>query len=295
MVGADNVHRAKALRVLLVGYGKMGREIEAAFAARCLGHSVVGRVDPHVVTPSAAAGGDIQHAKAQMDPHIVTPSAAADGVAVVSEVTDALLRDADVVVDFSVGESFIQNYPHYVRNKVPVVVGTTGWYHCFDQIMADFGKASCACVYGTNFSIGAQMFIKLVSRAAELLGPLHSYDFMLTEMHHKDKIDSPSGTAKTAAQKIIEAHPRKTKVVAEPLQRAIRMDELHVSSTRGGAVPGIHTLTVDSLSDTITISHSAHGRQGFALGAVLAAEWIVHKEGVYNVEHIIEQMVGEAS
>jgi len=256
----------KSLRALLVGYGKMGSAIEAALRSRS--HSVAGRVDPY-----------------NSEYH--------------SAIDDVARSEIDVAVDFSTAEAFMRNYVIYADHNIPVVVGTTGWYHHFEQITSYFVERNTPCVYGTNFSVGAQMFFKLISRAAELLGPLPHYDFMLTEMHHKHKIDSPSGTAKSAAQKIIEYHPRKKSIVTDPLQRAIKEQELHVASLRGGSIPGVHTLTIDSSFDTITISHSARNRNGFALGAVLAAEWIMNhssadegaREGVYNIEDIIEDII----
>jgi len=246
----------------------MGGAIEASLLSR--GHRVAGRVDPY-------------------------------NSEYYSTIHDVARSEIDIAIDFSTAEAFMHNYIIYADHSMPVIVGTTGWYHNFEQITNHFVERNTPCVYGTNFSVGANMFFKLIGRATELLGPLPHYDFMLTEMHHKHKIDSPSGTAKSAAQKIIELHPRKKSIVTDSLERAIQEEELHVASLRGGSIPGVHTLTIDSSFDTITISHSARDRNGFALGAVLAAEWLMNdrsadagaRASVYNIEDIIEEITKE--
>lgn len=251
------------LRILLVGYGKMGQEIEQSLRLRR--HSLAGIVDPYM-----EEGDERRVALSAVD-------------------VDAI----DVVIDFSVADSFLGNYNFYAKHGLPVIVGTTGWYDAFEAVSATFQEHGGGCVYGTNFSIGAQLFLKMVAHAAALVSPLAEYDLMLTEAHHKQKIDSPSGTANSAAKAVLRNHRRKKRVVSDSLQRAIKEDELHLTSLRGGSIPGIHTLTIDSPFDTVTISHSARNRQGFALGAVLAAEWLVHNTGIYNIEDIIEEVVNE--
>ena len=268
------------MRALMIGYGKMGREIEESLRQR--NHSVCAVVDPYIYAkddarPSAGGGTTADQ------PPIFDELAATDDIAI------------DVAIDFSTADSFLKNYTHYAERGMSVIVGTTGWYNHFDEVSAAFKNGGGRCVYGTNFSIGAQMFLQLIDRATELLGITDAYDFMVTEMHHKQKTDSPSGTAKSVANRIVSRHPRKRRVVHEPLQRAIEDDELHLASVRGGSIPGIHTLTIDSVFDTITVSHSARTRQGFALGAVLAAEWIANNDGIHNIEDIIESVVTGAN
>lgn len=246
---------------MLVGYGKMGHEIEQLLRVRH--HSLVGIVDPY--------------AEATDDRRV--------------ELSAVDVGAVDVVIDFSIADSFLQNYRFYAEHRLPVIVGTTGWYDSFATVSMAFREHDGSFVYGTNFSIGAQLFLNMVARAAALVSPLSEYDLMLTEVHHKQKIDSPSGTANSAASAILRNHRRKTRVVSDSLQRAIEEDELHLVSLRGGNIPGIHTLTIDSPFDTITISHSARNRQGFALGAVLAAEWLSDNSGVHSIEDIVEQVV----
>lgn len=249
----------RSLRVLLVGYGKMGIEIKKCLLLR--GHSVAAIVDPYTE----------HHYSTVPDVPNSTP--------------------VDVAIDFSTSESFLRGYRHYTTRGVSAVIGTTGWYDAFDAVAAAFREAECGCLYGTNFSVGAQMFLKLVAEATKLFSPISAYDFMLTEMHHKQKKDSPSGTAKSAAQIIIQNHPRKQRTTSDSLQRAIDSDELHVTSVRGGSIPGVHTLTIDSPFDSITVTHTARTREGFALGAVLGAEWIVGRNGIHNIQDVIGSIV----
>ena len=124
-----------------------------------------------------------------------------------------------------------------------------------------------------------------------LANAVPDYDIMVHELHHKLKKDSPSGTAITLAEKILANCDRKTKIVTQCLDRRIEPEELHVSSTRGGSIPGIHTMYMDSPADTIEITHSARSRGGFALGAVMAAEWIKGKKGFYSVEDFIKEIL----
>ena len=207
------------------------------------------------------------------------------------EITTAKLADADVVIDFSSPAAVLKNCKAYAMGSTPVVLGTTGWGDKRAEIEDMIKKAGIGFVWGSNFSIGAHMLFKLASYAAKLSNAVPEYDIMIHEMHHKLKKDSPSGTAITLAEKVLAASDRKTKIVTECLDRRIEPEELHVSSTRGGSIPGIHTLYLDSPADTIEVSHSARSREGFALGAVMAAEWIKDKKGFYSVEDFIKEIL----
>ncbi len=244
------------MRILLAGYGNMGREIEKILVSR--GHTVAGIVDP--VNSNE------------------------------KELNLSLLDKADVVIDFSTPSSVEKNCSIYTKGKTAVVMGTTGWEIIRDKVKQDVEKSGIGFVWGSNFSVGAHMFFKLVEKAAELINPLPEYDIMLHEFHHKRKKDSPSGTALTTAERILKKNKQKTEIVTQALDRQIKENELHVSSTRGGEIPGIHKVILDSLFDTIEISHSARNRSGFALGAVLAAEWIVDKKGFKSVEELIKEL-----
>ncbi|MBU3740903.1 MAG: 4-hydroxy-tetrahydrodipicolinate reductase [Candidatus Kapabacteria bacterium] len=239
-------------RIAIVGYGAMGRAVER----------LAPQADANVV-----AICDID------DPF--TPLVAAH---------------ADVAVDFTL--------PHVVPDVVRVacdsgtnlVIGTTGWYDRFDEVASMAAKAGIGLVYGTNFSIGVQMFFRLVRLAAQLAERQPEYDVMLHEWHHKRKKDAPSGTALTAADLVLGQLSRKTRIESETSHDRIDADALHVTSTRGGEIVGKHVLTMDSAVDRIEVTHDAKNRDGFAWGALQAARWINGRTGVYDFADIIDQL-----
>ncbi len=247
------------MNVLIVGYGRMGHEVEAILQAR--GHAVTARID-------------------------MTP-----GVGDACEVSSEILRSSQAVIEFSLPEGVLGHVRQYAAAGVPAVVGTTGWEERRAEAKTIVEGFQSALVHGTNFSLGAQMFLQLVERAAAMIADLPEYDIMVTEWHHKLKKDSPSGTALTTADRILRNLPRKTQVNTGRIDRAIRDDELHVASVRGGSIPGIHEVLLDSLADSIEIKHTARSRSGFALGAVLAAEWVVTRPqaGFVDVEEFARQ------
>lgn len=247
------------MNILIVGYGRMGREVETALLAR--GHSVVARVDK-------------------------TP-----GVGDTTEVSSEILRSSQAVIEFSLPEGVIDNIRTYAAAGVPAVVATTGWDDRKAEAKTIVEGYQAALIHGTNFSIGAHLFFQLVERAAALVTDLPDYDVMVTEWHHKMKKDSPSGTALTTADRILRNLPRKTEVNTGRIDRAIQDNELHVASVRGGAIPGIHQVLLDSVADTIEIKHTARNRGGFALGSVLAAEWLIARPqaGFVDVEEFARQ------
>ncbi|HVP20122.1 MAG TPA: 4-hydroxy-tetrahydrodipicolinate reductase [Spirochaetia bacterium] len=248
------------MRVAVVGYGGMGQEVERALRAR--GHEVAARIDP------AAPGAD-------------APS-----------LTEEMARGVDTAIEFSHAEAVLQNAKTYSRFGLNAVVGTTGWYGKLDEVTAIFKGGKTAFLYGSNFSIGAHIFFALVAAATELSNPFPEYDILGWEVHHRRKKDSPSGTALSLAKIITSTHSRKKKVVTERLDRAPGPDELHFASVRGGDVPGIHTVLLDSTFDSIELTHSARSRGGLALGAVNAAEWIQGKKGVFEVSDFIQDILG---
>lgn len=197
---------------------------------------------------------------------------------------------ATVAIDFSL--------PHVVRHNVQtacqagmnIVIGTTGWYDELPEITQLANDAGIGIIYGTNFSVGIHLFLRLVDEAAKLVNDNPSYDVMLHEWHHHRKQDSPSGTALTAANVVLRSLERKHHLVTETQHGAIDAGALHVSSTRGGEVVGRHTLTIDSSVDTIEITHNAKNRQGFALGALRAAAWLQGKKGVYDFADVVTQL-----
>jgi 4-hydroxy-tetrahydrodipicolinate reductase len=150
-------------------------------------------------------------------------------------------------------------------------------------------KGGTGLLYGSNFSVGVHLFYRVIAAATRLIDRVEDYDVLALEMHHRRKKDSPSGTALSLAQLILENSGKKSKVVTERLDRAIEPDELHVASARGGSLPGVHRVIYDSPADSIEISHSARNRGGFALGAVLAAEWLENRTGLYRIEDFFDE------
>jgi 4-hydroxy-tetrahydrodipicolinate reductase len=248
------------MRAVIVGYGSMGREVERALVER--GHSVVARVD-------AAAG--------RGDAPVLTPQIAAK---------------ADVAIEFSTADAVAANARLYAGLGLSAVVGTTGWQSKLDEVATIVALSSIGYLHGSNFSIGAHLFLALVGQAARLIDPLPEYDILSWEVHHRRKKDSPSGTALAMAKVITSVSSRKKRIVTERLDRPIAAEELHVASVRGGEVPGIHTVLLDSLFDTVEITHSARSRGGFALGAVRAAEWLAGRKGMFTVDDFIADLLG---
>ena len=248
------------MRILLVGYGAMGREVERAALER--GHEIVGRVAPH--DPGA-------------DQRELTPGVAAS---------------ADVAIEFSLADVVADNARVYAEAALPAVVGTTGWLEQLSDVARIFSKGASPYLYGSNFSIGAHTFFKAVAHLARMLDRLPEYDVIGMEHHHRHKKDSPSGTALTVAQLVLDNCTRKKRIVTERLDRPPREDELHFVAVRGGEEPGMHQVQADSAADTITVRHQARSRQGFALGSVRAAEWLPGRRGLLTVEEFMTDLLG---
>jgi 4-hydroxy-tetrahydrodipicolinate reductase len=236
----------------------MGKEIEGVCTTR--GHEVSFRIDP------AAADADAAELKAEH------------------------LHASDVAVEFSLAAAVSRNAELYASCEVPAVVGTTGWDADREAVKALFDSKG-AYLWGSNFSIGAHVFFALAEKAAELVSQVPEYDLLAYEIHHAKKADSPSGTALTLASKLVNANQRKKRIVTERLDRAIEPDELHLASLRGGSIPGVHTVLMDSAADTIEIKHTARNRGGFALGAVMAAEWLSDKKGYHEVTEFMSDLL----
>ena len=192
----------------------------------------------------------------------------------VEDLADAL-RDADVAIDFSVADMVPKNAEACARAGVPLVVGTTGWQTRVSEVRRLVTEHDGALIYGANFSVGVQVFYRIVARAAELFRGLESYDAFIEEAHHKRKRDAPSGTA-----------VQMRNIVAEGLNR-----DVPVTSTRAGYIPGTHRLGFDSAADQITLTHTARSREGFAAGALVAARWIVGRKGVYEFSEVFDEIL----
>lgn len=198
--------------------------------------------------------------------------------------------DFDVGIEFSTPKTVYNNIQILAENKVNMVVGTTGWYDKITDVKKLTKNNGIGLVWGSNFSVGMQMFFKVVDLVAKLTDKFEEYDIMLHELHHKRKKDSPSGTAETLAEIILKEVKRKKEKDIETQHNQINEDTLHISSTRGGEIFGTHTVYIDSHADTLELTHRARNRKGFALGAIKAAKFISDKKGFYNFTEIFENL-----
>ncbi|MBA2367937.1 MAG: dihydrodipicolinate reductase [Candidatus Protochlamydia sp.] len=182
--------------------------------------------------------------------------------------------EIDVMIDFSSGISVMEHIRLCVQAEKALIIGTTGWEEQLPKARGMIENSSIACLYAPNFSIGVYLFSQIVSFAAELINPFEQYDMSGIEFHHKAKIDSPSGTAKMLREEILKKIPR--------------LKDFQFSSVRCGSIPGTHTLCMDCPADIITLTHEARNRNGFAEGAVLAAEWIIDKKGFFSLNDMLK-------
>jgi len=227
------------LKIALIGYGKMGKMVEQM--ARNKGHDIVTIIDPI-----------FKNLETERDS----------------------LEKADVCIEFTRPSAVLENIQRTLRIGKPLVVGTTGWDNALDDVKRWVSESGTGLFYASNFSLGVNLFLKTVEKAAELFLTKGDYDVAGVEVHHRQKVDTPSGTA-ISVQKAVAAGSKREK------------ESIPFSSVRCGSVPGTHTVYFDSPSDTVTISHQARNREDFALGAVAAAEWIQNKKGVYTMEDLL--------
>ena len=190
--------------------------------------------------------------------------------------------ETDVAIDFSTPESAFKNITDCFENKVPVVSGTTGWLSNYEDAVNICEEKKGAFIYASNFSLGVNIFFELNAYLAKMMGNLEQYNVAMEEIHHTQKLDAPSGTAITLAEGIL-AH---TPYESWRLDKAEK-NVIPITSKREGNVPGTHTITYESNVDTVEIKHSAHNREGFALGAVIAAEWIKGRTGVFSMKDVL--------
>jgi 4-hydroxy-tetrahydrodipicolinate reductase len=205
-----------------------------------------------------------------------------------NQITENTLKDADVCIDFSHPDSAMENIQRIASLKKNLVMGTTGWYDHLDRAKAIIHEHGIGFLYSPNFSLGINLFLQIVQEAALLMDPFKEYDIGGIEYHHNQKVDSPSGTAKEIANTILTQMHRKKKVLWETPSRALEPDEIHFASVRNGSIPGTHTVMFDSLADTITLTHQARNREGFASGAVCAAEWLKGKKGFFTIQDLLQ-------
>ncbi len=246
------------MNLAIIGYGKMGHEIEKV--AKDKGMTV------RTIDSSAE---DVDY----------------------KEINEESLGGVDVCVDFTHPDSVIGNIEKISKFKKNIVVGTTGWYGNMDEVKKVIENAGIGLIWSGNFSVGVNVYFKIIENAAKIIDKLDDYDVFVHEFHHNQKADSPSGTAVMLGKILTDNIARKSKVVTEELKRKIEPAELHVSSTRSGTIPGTHIVGFDSVADTIELKHTARSRQGFALGAVMAAEWLQGKKGFYDIDDMMKSIV----
>ncbi len=237
------------MKIALLGYGKMGKEIEKIAVSR--GHEIVLKVN-------------VDNAK---------------------DLTIDNLKKADAAIEFSTPETAYSNIQKCFEANVPVVVGTTGWLHKIEEVKNSATNEGKGFFYASNFSIGVNVFFEINKKLAQLMAPYKEYSIEMEEIHHTQKLDAPSGTAITLAEGIIQNNTRKNKWVND---KTTTDNELEIISKRIENRPGTHTVVYNSSIDEIYIRHTAHNRQGFALGAVVAAEFMKGKSGYYGMNDLLK-------
>ena len=258
------------MNIALIGYGKMGKMIEAAAHGR--GHRIVFVVDPIVPETSSATG------------------------AVISKVFPAAAKSPDLFIEFSRPQTAPDNIKAAAVLGCPIVCGTTAWFDKLPEVSAAVEKGQTALLWSSNFSLGVNLFYRIASYAAALADPFAEYDVGGLEVHHRKKADSPSGTAKALMEQVLAVMKRKNNVLWDTADGGmLNKDTIHFASQRYGSVPGIHSLFFDSSADTIEITHTARSREGFASGAILAAEWLAgsgeRRQGIFTMDDVLKDIL----
>ena len=231
------------MKIALLGYGKMGKVIEKIASER--GHEIVLKKDEH----NSYEG----------------------------------LASADVAIDFSAPNVAVENISKAINLGIPVVSGTTGWLENYHEIVKLCNEKEAAFLYGSNFSLGVNLFFELNDYLAKMMAKFKEYHISMEEIHHTQKLDKPSGTAISLANAIINHSDKNNWAIENPKE-----DDVFIDVKRIDDVPGTHSVFYNSEVDFIEIKHVAHNREGFALGAVIAAEWILDKKGVFSMKDVLD-------
>lgn len=257
------------MKIAIVGYGKMGHMIASLAEKR--GHSIVATVDPYAPDATIKADG------------------------AVCAKTELAAAKPDVVIEFSHPDAVLKNISALLTIGCPVIVGTTGWYSKLDEVKKEVAACNGNLFYAANYAIGVNLFYRMVENAAKLMAKYDEYDVAVWETHHNEKADSPSGTALDIARRIMAQTPSKTEMVCGNFDGKPKANQLHVSSTRVGRMPGTHTVFFDSAADTVELTHTSRSREGLAMGAIHAAEWMLSslasgkavKGNVYTMDDLL--------
>ena len=236
------------MKIALIGFGKMGKAIEAIALQR--GHTIALKID----------------------------------IGNASDCTPQNLQQCDAAIEFTGPHSAVQNITACLQAGVPVVCGSTGWLSQWDEIKNACEKMNGTLLYASNFSVGVNLFFELNKKLAQLMDNYEDYEVSMEEIHHTEKKDAPSGTAITLAEQIIENLGRKKSWVN---QEALQPEEIWIISERNDPAPGTHKVKYCSAIDDIEIIHTAHNRTGFATGAVLAAEFLKDKKGIFQMKDVL--------
>lgn len=205
------------------------------------------------------------------------------------EITADNLENSDLAIECTAPVSVLDNIRKLAVLKKDIVIVTTGWYDQMDEVKEIVKKHNIRCIYSSNYSIGVNIYFKILDYAASIMDKFSEYDIRGTEVHHKNKVDSPSGTAKTIEEILLKNITRKTSIVEETLHRKIKEEEIHFSSTRGGYNNFYHAINFDSEADSIELSHSAVNRSGYAAGILKCAGWLKNQEpGFYTMDDFLE-------
>ncbi|MCK5699098.1 MAG: 4-hydroxy-tetrahydrodipicolinate reductase [Candidatus Aenigmarchaeota archaeon] len=250
------------MNIAIIGYGKMGKTIEKLAEDKQI--NVKSVIDPFV-----ERDGKFFH-----------------------EISMESLDGVDVCIDFTQPDVIMDNIRTVTGLGKNIVVGTTGWYDKEKEVRKIVDDAGIGFVYASNFSIGVNLMFRISAYAARLFNRFKEYDIYAYELHHNQKLDSPSGTALKLGELLIKNFDRKKKLVIDRLDRRIEPDEMHFASIRGGSIPCSHVVGFDALANNIEIKQTARGREEFADGALSAAQWINGKKGYYKFEDMMDEIIG---
>ena len=193
------------------------------------------------------------------------------------EIKEETMKDIDVAIDFTHPSAAVENIKKYCKIKVNAVIGTTGWYDKLEEVRKEVKKSNIGFIYSPNFSVGVNIFFRLTKEISKMMNNFEEYTVTMSEAHHTRKKDAPSGTAKMLAE-IIK-------------NNASRIGDIEIKSIREGDIPGTHTINFESKADIIKLEHEAKNREGFGLGAVMAAEWIKDKKGFFTIEDFMKEII----